>query len=494
MNKKYTSLLGLVAVLVVMIGAYFLIPEKKEESQVQSEIHQIINIDSSKIEHIQYVDEDESLQVYKTVEKIEPSNEDTDEKSDEEKEESSVENSDKSNGDSSEEKSEDTATEEIVTWICKDLNEKINQQPITSSVNSLSTLVADRLVAENAEDLAQYGLDNPSKKIIITMEDGSTTELLIGDEILSEGNFYVKLSSDNNIYMLTGTKIDGFFVKKSAVRNIVLPSSSLLEPQVNKIDISGSNGNNILMKKESEKWYVYSPYENTVLADNSTIEALISSIVSMKATDVMEIKSEQMEEYKLNEPASKVKIADLNNQYELTFSEGIDGKVYLMINGENKVYTLNEYNAPDIPDSAFNIIVKNPLYFNATDTSKITINQNDGSQDIWELSTTKTTEGTGQEAKEVVTTTYKLNGEEKEEDYFKVFAGFLGDLEIKSQLESVPETSEEVVSLIIEGEEKVEARFYDYGYNNDFYVLELNGNKVFLMEKKLVDDAIGAIR
>ena len=490
MKKKYTSLIAVVAVLAAMIGVYLLIPEKKEETETQAEIHQIINIDPAKIENIQYVDGDESVQVHKTVEKVEQPNEDKEDSSEEDKKDSAEDKKEESSGD----KKEDKTTEEIVTWICKDLNEEINQQLITSSITSLSTLVADRLITENAEDLAQYGLDNPTKKIIITMEDGSTIELLIGNEILSEGNFYAKLSSDNNVYMLTGTKIEGFFVKKSAVRNIVLPSSSLLGPQVNTIDIEVNDGSYISMRKESGKWYVYSPYENEILVDNGTIESFISSIVNMKATDVIEIKPERIGEYKLNEPASKIKISDLNNEYELSFSEGIDGKIYLMINGANKVYTLSEYNAPDIPDSAFNVIVKNPLYFNAEETSEITINQKEGSKDIWDLATTKTTEGTGAEAKEVVTTTYKLNGEEKDDKYFKVFAGLLEKLEVKSQLESVPETSEEVVSVIIEGESKVEAKFYDYDENDDFYVLELNGNKLFLMEKKLVDDAIGSIR
>ena len=49
MKKKYTSLIALVAVLSIMVVSYFLIPEKKEESETQNEIHQIINIDSAKI-------------------------------------------------------------------------------------------------------------------------------------------------------------------------------------------------------------------------------------------------------------------------------------------------------------------------------------------------------------------------------------------------------------------------------------------------------------
>jgi hypothetical protein len=54
-----------------------------------------------------------------------------------------------------------------------------DQDSVSSMVSTLSTLGSDRLVADKADDLGEYGLAQPSLEAEITLKDNKSQKLLI---------------------------------------------------------------------------------------------------------------------------------------------------------------------------------------------------------------------------------------------------------------------------------------------------------------------------
>jgi putative NADH-flavin reductase len=74
----------------------------------------------------------------------------------------------------------------------------------TSNVQSVATMLSDfnsdRLVDENATDLASYGLAPPALEITVTMDDGKVSKLLLGDETPTGSGVYAKLDGDARLF------------------------------------------------------------------------------------------------------------------------------------------------------------------------------------------------------------------------------------------------------------------------------------------------------
>jgi len=77
---------------------------------------------------------------------------------------------------------------------------------ITSAVSSLSS---DRLVDENASNLPSYGLDPPRIGVTLTMADGKTHVLRIGEDTPTEGNTYAMLDGDKRLFTIASSSKTG---------------------------------------------------------------------------------------------------------------------------------------------------------------------------------------------------------------------------------------------------------------------------------------------
>ncbi len=66
---------------------------------------------------------------------------------------------------------------------------------------------ADRIIAEDAspEKLAEFGLDEPSMKIILALEDGKVMNIEVGDHSPNGATYYVRAPSTNDVALVDYT-------------------------------------------------------------------------------------------------------------------------------------------------------------------------------------------------------------------------------------------------------------------------------------------------
>jgi Domain of unknown function (DUF4340) len=73
-----------------------------------------------------------------------------------------------------------------------------------SSITSLaSALTSERMVDANATNLASYGLDPATVTLKLTMKDGKTHTLLVGDDTPTGVSSYVMLAGDPRLFIMT---------------------------------------------------------------------------------------------------------------------------------------------------------------------------------------------------------------------------------------------------------------------------------------------------
>ncbi len=77
-----------------------------------------------------------------------------------------------------------------------------DQAAVSSLLASLSALDSDRLVEDNVKDFSPYGLANPSLELDVTLKNGKSEKLLIGDRTPAGNDYYAMLTGDPRLFIL----------------------------------------------------------------------------------------------------------------------------------------------------------------------------------------------------------------------------------------------------------------------------------------------------
>jgi len=79
----------------------------------------------------------------------------------------------------------------------------INQDYVTSMAKSLSEIEAERIIlSDEADELSEYGFDNPIVSISFKEKDGTEHNYYIGNENASTENYYFRMEGDDNVYQI----------------------------------------------------------------------------------------------------------------------------------------------------------------------------------------------------------------------------------------------------------------------------------------------------
>jgi hypothetical protein len=79
------------------------------------------------------------------------------------------------------------------------------------SIDEILQLQARRIVAEDATELAQYGLDAPAMTVTIEMTRGASEKLLVGRETPDGTAYYLQHAGDPRLYIVDHYKIQTLY-------------------------------------------------------------------------------------------------------------------------------------------------------------------------------------------------------------------------------------------------------------------------------------------
>lgn len=124
------------------------------------------------------------------------------------------------------------------TWSFSDFpDETVDTTQIKTMTDALSDLSSDNEITD-VTDFTQYGLDSPVMTITITLSDGSTHKLEVGDYNSQISEYYLRVDDADTVYTISSTIYSDFNVTTS---NLVSTASSSSSEETPTEAVSGSS-------------------------------------------------------------------------------------------------------------------------------------------------------------------------------------------------------------------------------------------------------------
>lgn len=223
-----------------------------------------------------------------------------------------------------------------------------------SMMYTVTSISAVNLVEEDAENLSDYGLDEPTAVVKTYYSDGSEVDIIIGSQAPVDENYYCMTSESNAVYTI-GSYVDSLLVRRPIeYRDITLFPAYTEEDIYTNIDwvrITERDGSCIETildtnldneyNTEGSQYVMLQPYQ--VSGNDTTIKSYILDVVSTLSLGsiIEDITEEEYAEYGLDNPA-KLEMTDISgNSVSLLIGDTCPNSdyTYCMIEGTDTLIT-----------------------------------------------------------------------------------------------------------------------------------------------------------
>jgi Domain of unknown function (DUF4340) len=156
-----------------------------------------------------------------------------------------------------------------------------DQDAVSGILSAVSSLNADRLIDDKASDLASFGLADPSLKLIISMKDGKSQTLLVGDQTPTGSDVYASLVGDSRVFTIAGSVKSSLDKSAADLRDKrLLPVDFDKVTQIELVTQSPAKKQDITFARDKDNWQILKP--KPARAENFKVEDLIRSLKDAK--------------------------------------------------------------------------------------------------------------------------------------------------------------------------------------------------------------------
>ena len=225
-----------------------------------------------------------------------------------------------------------------------------------SMMYTLTSISAIKLVEEDAKNLSDYGLDEPTATVKTYYTDGSELDIIIGSQAPVDENYYCMTSDSNTVYTI-GSYVDSLLVRRPIeYRDITLfpaYTEDEIYENINWVKLTERSGDCVEVLLDSDQsnefntensaYVMLQPYQ--VSGNDTTIKSYILDVVSTLTLGsiIEDIEEDQYAEYGLNNPA-KLEMTDIaGNSISLLIGNTCPNPDYTfcMIEGTETLITCN---------------------------------------------------------------------------------------------------------------------------------------------------------
>ncbi len=312
MKKKIKNLLILTALLVVLIGGYFILdmlPENTEEEELDdiTETVKIAEFDSGDIASYCYSNEEYEIGFI--------------------------------------------VTEDGYIHY-REENFPVKVASVEAQLSAIGELKAEQVVS--GTDKTEYGLDVPKATVAVTLKDGTERTFFIGDSALFVDADYVLDVENDKIYLVDSNFYSEFTVDRSSMiqqeEKISITGGQIVDVTV---DTAGIQTIQISYEETKENPWQLTTAEGTFDGDSEAVLDAFDIFSSYSQGSTIEYNCLDFEQYGLVEPVTKVVVRytaeETENIETLLFEFGNVNEdsleSYVRINGSSYVYGMSEYNA-----------------------------------------------------------------------------------------------------------------------------------------------------
>jgi hypothetical protein len=223
--------------------------------------------------------------------------------------------------------------------------------------NRLANLKYTRVIAEKSDDLARFGLNDPS--FIITCKAGKVSgRLAFGSLTPLEDGYYVNKDKDKRIYLVDKFDKDRLFTGLFELRDKRL--FTLSSEKVDRFIIEREKENWTLIRKDGQ-WRFEDDEDFRV--DTRKIDTLVRKFARAEATSFEKETVNDPEPFGLDSSAVVVTLSDGNSSQSILLGNPVKQKqagIYAKIKGQPRLVTVNKWLLNDLPQNRQEIKEKHP--------------------------------------------------------------------------------------------------------------------------------------
>jgi len=256
-------------------------------------------------------------------------------------------------------------------WKIKEpIEANIDKDSFDVWIDYLEKLPKGSIVANSVENIAEFGLDNPSFAVHVKADDGSDITLVSGDEIPTGDMFYSKLKNKDTIFMIASYNKVGIDKSPYELRDKNIFHFENDEVQGFKV---ATRAGNYSVEKMAGEWQVVEPKKAP--ADAEKIASLLQKIRTTEIKKFIAEEADELDSYGLNNPPAKISflIGKDKAPHSLAFGIGNTEEkgVYAKTASKNKVFLLKKEFLNDFPHRVNDIRDKSIFQFTNDRINKI---------------------------------------------------------------------------------------------------------------------------
>lgn len=218
-----------------------------------------------------------------------------------------------------------------------------DQSEVSSLTSNLATLEINRVVDENATDLAQYGLEKPAVEVAFKADGNVSGGIAIGDKTPTQSDIYAVRSGEKKVFL-----VSAFLENTLNKKPFDLRDKRILRFERDKVDgLDISQGPaRIALARDGSVWTVKQPLQ--ARADYGAIEGLLTRLSSAPMTKLVETSPKDLKPYGLVQPEVVLTIGTGSSKAELAIAKEQNGEVHAIDRTRNLVFTIDPTLATDL--------------------------------------------------------------------------------------------------------------------------------------------------
>jgi len=272
-----------------------------------------------------------------------------------------------------------------------------DQTEISSLTTNLATLEVNRVIDENASNLAEYGLADPRTKVAFKAQGGLAGEVHLGDKTATQSDIYAMKPGEKRVFLVSAFQENTFAKKPFDLRD-----KRILKFDRDKVDLVqiGQAGPAIEIGRSGSDWVVKQPVQTR--ADYSAIEGLLTRLSSANMTKIVEDTgsaaaqntAEGLAKYGLDKPAVTLTLGAGSARTTLTIGKEEEGAVYGRDHARSTVFTIDKTLASDLQKTVDEYRDKDLFEFRSFNAARLRITRGTETYEFQRVA------GTGQNAAE----------------------------------------------------------------------------------------------
>lgn len=243
-----------------------------------------------------------------------------------------------------------------------------DKSAIESLVSSAAALNADKVVEEKPEDLAVFGLKEPHARVVITLKDGKTRTVLLGDDAPVGGGGFAQVDGDPKVYLLTSWVKGG--LDKLAVDLRDKRILTFDRDKIVRMELERKKEALEFSKNAQGAWVISRP--QMYRADSWSVDDYIRRLQDLKLDPLLtsDQKADLEKQFRTGEPVTTVAVTDAAGTQKLELRKNKD-KYYARSSVVEGFHLVQEFDAKALDKGLEDFRNKKLFDFGFDDPSKI---------------------------------------------------------------------------------------------------------------------------